>query len=279
MSKDTLGERIKRLAEEEGKIEAIAWEDIKALSSEFALPLKSVELAALESRVLPRRYLRNLGTIGWEGQAKLLRSTVAVIGLGGLGSNVLESLARMGMGRLILVDGDIFVDHNLNRQTLSTEANLNNSKVEAAKARVGIINSAVEVISHDFEATQENLPLLLKGSDIVVDALDSITTRLMLQETARKLSVPMVHGAIGGMIGQVMTILPGDEGLYTLYGRERGPDRGIEVEQGCPAAMPMLIGAIQVQEVIKVLVGIGDPLRCRMLIVDTEAGTMDVIHM
>jgi len=279
MSKDRLRERIKGLAEAEENIEVIALEKIKSLSSEFGLPPKEVELAALEARVLPRRYLRNLGTVGWDGQANLLRSTVAVVGLGGLGSNVLEALARMGVGRLILIDGDAFVDHNLNRQTLATEANLNVSKSEAAKARVATINSAVEVVTHAVEATPDNLPRLLESSNVVVDALDRLPTRLMLQETAQKLGIPLVHGAIGGMIGQVMTIFPGDEGLYALYGREEVPERGIEVERGCPTATPMMVGAWQAQEVMKILVGIGKPLCHRMLLMDAEAGTVDVIRL
>ena len=279
MENDRLRERIKRLAEVEGDIETIALEKIKALSSEFSLSLKEVELAALEARVLPRRYLRNLGTMGWDGQAKLLRSTVAVVGLGGLGSNVLEALARMAVGRLILIDSDTFVDHNLNRQTLATEANLGTSKVEAARARVSIINSVVEVVPHAVEATSENLPHLLESSEVVVDALDRVPTRIILQEAARKLSIPLVHGAIGGMIGQVMTILPGDEGIYDLFEWEEVPEQGIEAEQGCPPPTPMMVAAWQAQEVLKILLGIGEPLYHRMLLMDAEAGTVDVIRL
>ena len=279
MDNDRLRERIKGSAEVEEDIEAIALEKIKALSSEFSLPPKEVELAALEARVLPRRYLRNLGTVGWDGQTKLLRSTVAVVGLGGLGNNVLEVLARMGVGRLILIDSDAFVDHNLNRQTLATEANLGVPKVEAAKARISTINSAVEVVTHAVEATSGNLPRLLEGSDVVVDALDRLPTRLMLQKAAQKLSIPLVHGAIGGMIGQVITILPGDEGIYDLYEWEEVPEQGIEVEQGCPSPTPMMVAAWQAQEVMKILVGIGEPLYHRMLLMDAEAGTVEVIRL
>ncbi|MBT9163623.1 MAG: putative adenylyltransferase/sulfurtransferase MoeZ [Chloroflexi bacterium] len=279
MIRDRLREQLKTLAELEGDIEVIALKEIKSLSSEFDLPCKEVELAALDGCVLPRRYLRSLGTVGWDGQARLLRSTVAVVGLGGLGGYVVEALARMGVGVLILIEGDAFVDHNLNRQMLATEDNLGASKVEAARARVARINSAVRVVSHAIEATPENLSRLLETSDVVVDALDRLPTRIMLQEAAQKRGIPLVHGAIGGMMGQVMTIFPEDEGLYALYGRGEVPERGIEVEQGCPTATPMMVAAWQAQEVMKILVGIGEPLRHRLLLMDAESGTADLIRL
>ncbi|MCL0065376.1 HesA/MoeB/ThiF family protein [Dehalococcoidia bacterium] len=278
MNKDRIQERMRMLVEIEGDIKVISLEQVKVLSSELGLSLKEVELAALEACVLPRRYLRNLGTVDWEGQARLLRSTVAVVGLGGLGGYIVEALARIGVGRLVLIDGDAFVDHNLNRQMFATESNLGSSKVQVAGARVVRINSAVEVVGHAVEANPENLPWLLEGADVVVDALDRLPTRIMLQEAAWKQGIPMVHGAIGGMIGQVMTIFPGDEGLYALYGRGDVPERGIEVELGCPSATPMMVASWQAQEVIKILAGIGEPLRHRLLLIDAEAGIVDVIR-
>jgi molybdopterin/thiamine biosynthesis adenylyltransferase len=277
MKEDKLQERIRVLAKTEEGIEVLTLEQAKPLSADTGRLLKEVELAALEAGVLPRRYLRNLGTVGWEGQARLLGSTVAVVGLGGLGGYVVEALARIGVGRLVLIDGDAFVDHNLNRQIFATEDNLGTSKVEAAALRVAAINSAVEVVSHAVKATTENLPQLLEGSDVVVDGLDRLPTRIMLQEVARRQGIPLVHGAIGGMIGQVMTIFPEDEGLYALYGQGEVPERGIEAERGCPTATPMMVAAWQVQEVIKILAGIGEPLRHRLLLLDAESGTADVI--
>lgn len=210
--------RIRELAEAEDGIEAIALDRVWALASEFGVLLREVELTALEAHVLPRRYLRNLGTVGWEGQAKLLRSTVAVVGLGGLGGNVVEGLARMGVGRLVIVDGDVFLDHNLNCQILGAEDDLGLLKAEVARAQVARINAAVEVVAHPEEATRESLPRLLEGAEVVVDALDRLPSRLVLQAAAQKMDIPMVHGAIAGYVGQVMTIFPGDGGLRALYG-------------------------------------------------------------
>ncbi len=275
----SLLERIQELAEAEGDIEVIALDRVQALASELAVSTKEVELAALEARILPRRYLRSLGTVGWEGQIKLLCSTVAVVGLGGLGGSVVEGLARMGVGRLVVVDGDVFLDHNLNRQILSAEAGLGLLKAEVARNRVGQINSAVEVIAHPEEATRENLPQLLDGVDVVVDALDRLPARLTLQEVAQRMGIPMVHGAIAGYVGQVMTIFPGDGGLRALYGEGSVPQQGIEVQLGCPAATPMMVAAWQVQEVMKILLGRGQLLRHKMLFMDAEAGTVEFLEV
>jgi len=275
----SLQARIRESAEAEDGIEAIALDRVRALAREFDVSPREVELAALEARVLPRRYLRSFGTVGWEGQANLLRSTVAVVGLGGLGGSVVEGLARMGVGRLIVVDGDVFLDHNLNRQVLSAEASLGLLKAEVARARVAQINAAVEVIVHSEEATRENLPRLLEGAEVVVDALDRLPTRLMLQEVAQEMGIPMVHGAIAGYFGQVMTIFPGDEGLRALYGGGSVPQQGIEVQLGCPAATPMMVAAWQVQEVMKILLGRGQLLRHKMLFMDAEAGTVEFLEI
>ena len=275
-----LRKRLQHLAtvtpEEQG-LPLLSLKAVRQVAQEFGLSPREVEIRALEERILPERYLRSLGTVGWEGQLRLLQASVAVVGLGGLGGNIVEGLARSGVGHLILIDPDTFVEHNLNRQIFSTEANLGTPKVKAARARVAEINSAVEVTSYAVEATAENLPRLLQGADVVVDALDRLPKRLVLQDAAQRLGIPMVHGAIGGMTGQVMTIFPGDEGLYALYGQGDVPERGIEAEQGCPTATPMMIAAWQVQEVLKILLDRGELLRHRMLMMDAEMGATDII--
>jgi molybdopterin/thiamine biosynthesis adenylyltransferase len=275
----SLQARIRESAEATEGIEAIALERVQALAGEFGVSLREVELTALEARVLPRRYLRSLGTVGWEGQIRLLRSTVAVVGLGGLGGNVVEGLARMGVGRLIVVDGDVFLDHNLNRQVLCSEDDVGLVKAEVTQSKIIQINAAVEVIVHIEEATRENLPRLLDGAEVVVDALDRLPSRLMLQGVAQEMGIPMVHGAIAGYSGQVMTIFPGDGGLRALFGGGSVPERGLEVQLGCPAATPMMVAAWQVQEVLKILLGRGQLLRHKVLFMDAEAGTVDFLEI
>jgi molybdopterin/thiamine biosynthesis adenylyltransferase len=243
------------------------------------LTRREVEIAALEEGVLPQRYLRNYGTLGIKGQLVLARSHAAVIGLGGLGGYLVEALARMGLGRLTLVDGDLFFDHNLNRQLLSGEALLGTPKAHAAAERVRQINGAVEVAAHAVYADKENLDELLVGVDVVLDALDRLPIRLTLQDAAARLGIPMVHGAIAGTMGQVMTILPGDSGLKALYGKGPTPDRGAEAELGTPAPSPMMVAAWQVHEAVKLLTGEGELLRGRMLLMDAYSNDVRVLTL
>jgi molybdopterin/thiamine biosynthesis adenylyltransferase len=247
-------------------------DQVNALALDRGLSRREAEVALLELGVLPRRYLRSYGTVGIEGQIALLQSCVAVIGLGGLGGYVAGGLARMGVGRQILVDGDVFLDHNLNRQMLSLESNLGHSKAEIAAEHVARVNAAVEVAFEARNATRESLPALLQDADVVVDALDRLPSRLMLQDVCEEAGVPMVHGAIAGWMGQVMSILPGDSGLRALYGEGPVPEQGAEAELGCPAASPMMVAALQVHEVVKILIGKGELLRNRMLFVDALSG-------
>jgi molybdopterin-synthase adenylyltransferase len=271
--------RLRELAVDDGGAWVASLATVRTVAAEFGRTRREVELAAVEARILPWRHKRNLGTTGWEGLARLMRSTAAVVGLGGLGGYVVEGLARMGVGRLILMDGDVFAEHNLNRQLFSTEADIGRSKAEAARERVLAVNSAVDVTLYDTFATAETLPAWLQGADVVVDCTDRLPIRFTLQDAAARAGIPMVHGAIAGYIGQVMTIMPGDEGLRALYGSGPTPERGLEVELGNPAATPMMIAAWEVQETVKVLLGVGRPLCRRMLFMDAEAGSVDVIEL
>jgi len=251
---------------------------VQRIAQQTGASRREVEIAALREHILPARYERSLGTVGWEGQSKLLESTVAVVGAGGLGGWVIEGLARMGVGRLIVIDGDVFVENNLNRQALCTEGALGRPKAEVATERVAAVNAAVEVTVYVRLATAENMAHLLQGAQVVVDALDSLPTRLMLQDTCRALGVPLVHGAIAGYLGQVTTIFPGDAGLRALYG-DVVPEQGIERQLGNPAGTPLMVAAWQVQETIKLLLGSGEPLRGRLLLLDAEAGTAEIVKL
>jgi molybdopterin/thiamine biosynthesis adenylyltransferase len=252
---------------------------LSQLGQEMSLPLRDVEILSLRHRVMPARYLRNLGTVGWEGQIALLQATVGVVGAGGLGGWIVEGLARMGVGCLVIVDGDTFEENNLNRQALCTESNLGQSKVLAASERVAEINAVVDVIPHHLEVDEGQMVELFHDVDVLVDALDSLPARLALQRAAQTLKVPLVHGAIAGYVAQVMTILPEDVGLPGLYLGEQVPEHGIEEQWGNPAATPMMAAAWQIQEVVKLLTGQGQPLRNRLLFMDSEVGTIDMLEM
>jgi molybdopterin/thiamine biosynthesis adenylyltransferase len=275
-----LREQIGEAAQEEGGVRVIRHRAVRELAAVNDCAIREVELAALGAGVVPWRYVRNVGTIGLDGQARLLRSTAAVVGLGGLGGFVTEALARMGVGRLILIDGDVFEEHNFNRQLLSGETKLGMTKAEAATRRVAEVNSAIEVIPHAAMLAAENLSQLLEGADVVVDALDRLPIRLILQEGAQALGIPLVHGSIAGFLGQVMTIFPGDLGLRGLYGgADELPEQGLEAQLGTPAATPMAVAAWEAQEVVKILTGCGEPLRNRLLVMDMGTGSVDFLEL
>jgi len=201
-----------------------------------------------------------------------------VVGAGGLGGWIIEGLARMGVGHLTIIDGDTFQDNNLNRQLGCTERTLGRPKAECMVERAREVNGAVRVTAHVAWLTEENGVSLLSGADVVVDALDNLPTRFVLERLAAKLDRPMVHGAIGGYMGQVMTVYPGDPGLRAFYGTPT-IERGIETQLGNPAATPMMVAAWQIQAVVRILSGQGELLRNRILIMDAEHGDVAEIHL
>lgn len=250
------------------------------VASDYGVPKRRLELAALEAGVAPRRYHRNLGLLGLHGQARLLEAKVGVAGLGGLGGLLTETLARAGVGRLVLTDPDSFADNNLNRQAFSTEDNLGRPKVEEAAARLARINSAVEVEVHQVEGDRDEFERLFAGAAVVCDALDNLPARFALLDAARRLRVPFVHGAIAGMTGQVTTVFPEDPGLEVLYGPPReAPSRGVETVLGNPSPTPPMIAALEAQEVVKIVTGVGQPLRRKLLIIDAFTPYAAVIDL
>lgn len=203
--------------------------------------------------------------ISSDEQKKLSESTVVILGVGGLGGYAVEMLARIGVGKLILVDYDKFEMTNLNRQIISTEDNLGILKVEEAKKRVEAINLEIEVVAVNQKISDHNIDGIIKGADIVVDALDSSTLKKVVEKSCTRNKVPMVHGAIGGWIAQVAVVMPGDFILDKIYS---GDD--IENKMGNPSFTPALAASIQVGEVIKFLLNKGELLDNEVLYIDLE---------
>lgn len=251
-----------------------------SISLSKGISTREVELAALKQGVVPCRYLRNIGTIGLEGQIKLLESTVAVAGAGGLGGTIVELLARQGLGRLIIIDEGCLSERDLNRQVMSTEKNLGQPKVVVAASMVRTINSSVEVIAFKDRLTGANARDLLAGAHVVADGLDNLPSRFAVEHACRDLGIPYVYAAIAGFSGQLMTIFPHDTGLSSIYGSlDALPECGIETATGNPSTTPAIIAALQVQEVVKIITGIGTPVRNQVLLVDTTEGTVDRIEL
>jgi molybdopterin/thiamine biosynthesis adenylyltransferase len=245
----------------------LPWAAQRDAAELFGRSCGAVEELALENGIFPARYQRNRSMISLAEQLQLFRSRVAVIGCGGLGGYIIEELARLGVGRIVAVDPDIFEEHNLNRQLLSSPRALGQAKVEAALARVSEINPAVTLIPVRDAFCTANGPALLEGVTVAVDALDSISYRLELAATCTELDIPMVHGAIAGWYGHVATQLPGDTTVQSIY-RNWVEGKGIEKQLGNPAFTPAVVASLQVAEVCKIVLGKGEMLRNRKLSID-----------
>ncbi len=257
------------------KYSYITVDDVGKLSSDTGAGSRAVELAALKAGIIPERYQRSIGTVGIEGQIKLLEARVGVAGSGGLGGIALEMLARMGVGTLVAIDDDTFDDSNLNRQLLSLEENLGRSKVEIAAARLKMVNSAVDLIANYCRGDLTNLPEIFAGCDLVIDCLDNLRSRFDLEKSCVKLNVPLIHGAIAGFLGQIAVIRPDKPLLASIYGSEsdRSSDKGVERELGNPATTPTMIASWQVSEAVKYLAGLDGVLPSgKMLIIDMYSG-------
>lgn len=233
----------------------------------FDLTVREIEEYALHLGLLPLRYQRNQRTISTSQQLRLFQSNVAVIGCGGLGGHVLEILARLGIGTIKVVDPDVFEEHNLNRQILCTFSNLGLPKVEAAAKRVEQINPVVRLLPVHKRLERTNGREILEGMDVAVDGLDNLPSRVDLAEWCRELSIPLVHGSIGGWYGQIATQEPGDDTVGKAFRFLKG-EHGVEETLGSPAFAPAAVAALQAAEVCKILLRQGTLLSGRLLFID-----------
>ncbi|UCB49885.1 MAG: HesA/MoeB/ThiF family protein [Deltaproteobacteria bacterium] len=244
-------------------------------ATELGHTLHGVYREALTLGIVPYRYIRNRDAISVQEQLELAASRVAVVGAGGLGGQVILLLARVGIGHLVVVDHDLFDETNLNRQALCHRESIGRPKSEEAVARVRSINPGVEVTPHQAKIDASNAGEILAGSDVVVDALDNVPTRFALERETKALKIPLVHGAVAGFEGRMMTIFPQDPGLKTLYG-----DEPVEVDDtkrpeaimGVPVLTPSFIANLQAMEAVKIILKRGKLFRNIMLHVDLEGG-------
>jgi molybdopterin/thiamine biosynthesis adenylyltransferase len=224
---------------------------------------------------LENRYIRNANTIDEEEQKKLKQSSVCVLGCGGLGGYTIEMLSRVGIGHLKVVDNDFFEVTNLNRQLLSTSNTLGRSKVIVAKERIHYINDEVEVIAIEAFIDDTNCEGIIKDCDVVIDALDSISTRKIVASACRNLGIPFVYGAIAGWYGQVSTIMPNEHTLDILYPKDT--KLGDEIMLGNPSFTPAVVAGIQVSETIKILLSKGELLTGSFMHIDLLSNEMEKI--
>jgi len=218
------------------------------------------------------RYSRQimLPQVDIEGQQKLLNARILIIGLGGLGSPAAMYLAAAGIGRLVLNDFDTVDLSNLQRQIAHDSDNLGLSKVESAKHTLLRMNPEIqiELIGHQLE--REGLEKQIDRSDVVLDCTDNFATRFAVNRACVRTRTPLVSGAVIRFEGQITVFTPGydDSPCYNcLY-----PDQG-ELEESCVrngviAPLPGIIGSMQALEAIKLIIGIGQTLRGRLLLLD-----------
>lgn len=245
----------------------VSWLHQMEATRRFGVSYAEAESLIFRAGLLPMRYQRNRWMISSAQQQQLFRSRVAVVGCGGLGGYALEELARMGVGHLVAIDPDAFEEHNLNRQLLSSPSTLGTNKALAAARRIADVNPAVEVRAVQAPFTPDRADALIAGAAAVVDALDSVETRLRLAAGCAKLGIPLVSGTIAGWFGYVTTVFPGEQTLERLYSCWTG-GRGIEADVGNPAFTPAAVASLQVAETVKVLLATGTLLRNKVLCVN-----------
>lgn len=213
---------------------------------------------------MTQRYQRNQDIISKDQQAILAKKKVAVVGCGGLGGFVIEELARLGVGHLVLIDGDKFEETNLNRQLFSSEDNLGEHKAIATKIQLESINSMIKITANPCFFNKINGQTLLAGCDLVMDCMDSVVGRFDLAEICDIMKLTHVHGAIAGWRGQVGLIEANKHLMSKIYSTTQTPSKNF----GSPIFTVAATASIQVAEAIKYLLGNEQGLRNKLLYAD-----------
>ena len=196
------------------------------------------------------RYKRNIPALSGAECALLRRKKVAVIGCGGLGGHIIDQLARIGIGSMTVVDGDVFEETNLNRQLLSEVSLLGCSKAEAAANRIARVNPDVEVRAVEAFLDEANAADLISGCDAVLDALDNIDARKILAKACTRAGIPYIYGAIRGWVAQAAVSMPGDGLVELLY-----PAGTVIRDKSVLSFTPSLCASMQTSLCVKVLTG------------------------
>ena len=227
---------------------------------------------------MPTRYIgdgyweiasRQMSIVTRSEQERFKDSKITVIGCGGIGGETIEMLARLGVGELTLVDEDSFDLSNLNRQTLASITDLNLDKSSVASEKVRLINPYVKVNNFNEHVNQSNIEEIIGDSDIVIDALDNVLTRVIVSRTAKEKKIPYIHGAIHGTLGQITVFLPDSKETYEKMFNLPSIDKELtekviddlkNVTSGVPPVIgptPNLIGCLEAFEAYKLITGIG----------------------
>ena len=217
------------------------------------------------------RYSRHLimPSVGSNGQRALINSKVLIIGAGGLGSPVALYLALAGVGNIGIVDFDTVDLSNLQRQILHSDQDVGKRKVESAKETLEAHNPEVKVTLHEEPINSSNAFEIMENYDVIINGADNFATRYLANDAAYLLNKPLVDGAILIFDGQATTYIPG-KGCYRCIFPEPPPPGEVPscAEAGVLGMLPGMIGTIQATEVVKLILGVGDSLSGRLLLVD-----------
>ena len=196
------------------------------------------------------RYLRNVPALSEEECDLLRHKQVLIVGCGGLGGNLISIFLRIGVGKLRIVDGDVFEETNLNRQLFSSIPALGINKARIAAQRASNINPDIHLDVVEKFLTEENALELVSGCDVVMDALDNVDGRRILASACKKAGVPLVYGAISGWVAQAAISLPGDDLIKKLY-----PEDVIVRDKSVLSFTPSLCASMQAALCVKYLTG------------------------
>jgi len=224
-----------------------------------------------------KRYDRQilLEEVGAEGQRKLRKAKIVVVGLGGLGSSVSFYLAAAGIGCLRLIDCDSVDATNLNRQILHWEKDLGRRKVETAFEKLSALNPGTKIEVHDIKLSAENYREMFSGCDLAIDCLDNFETRYLLNRAAIEMNFPFIHGACRGFEGRISLIVPGKTPCLGCF-VPVPPEKEIFPILGATAGF---VGSLQAMQAVKFLVQAGNLLENRLLIVDGKSLLFRIIEL
>ena len=218
------------------------------------------------------RYQRHLlvPEVGEDGQLKLLDAKVLLLGAGGLGSPAALYLAAAGVGTIGIIDMDVVDESNLQRQVLHNVDRVGDRKVDSAKKTLTALNPDVNVVTYDARLGADNVMDILDGYDVVVDGADNFPSRYLLNDASVKLGIPVVHGSIFRFEGQVTVFDPRNGPTYRDMLPEPPPPEMAPscAEAGVLGVLPGIVGSVQALEAIKLILGVGDSLRGRLVAFD-----------
>jgi molybdopterin/thiamine biosynthesis adenylyltransferase/rhodanese-related sulfurtransferase len=232
------------------------------------------------------RYARHLAmpNVGVAGQIKLLSSKVLCIGAGGLGSPASLYLAAAGVGTLGVIDHDVVDRSNLQRQVLHRESSIGRPKVDSARETLEALNPTIHVVTYNERLNSGNIDKILTGFDVVIDGSDNLPTRYLVNDACVRLGIPNVHGAVFRFEGQVTVFWPGKEGgngpcYRCLFPEPSGQDAPSCAQAGVLGVLPGVIGLLQAVEVLKIVLGLGQPLVGRLVYYDALDATFHELKL